>query len=114
MKRGEVHLIDFGVPRGSEPSGIRPALVIQNDVGNRVAGTTIVAAISSSGIDRVFPVEVRIDPPAGGLARPSKVDLALLLTIDRSRSTKRLGQLQPSIMQQVDRALRISLALADD
>lgn len=103
--------MDFGEPRGSEPAGLRPALVIQNDVGNRLSPNTIVASISSSGIDRIFPVEVRVDPPDGGLARPSKIDLSTLLTIDRARCTRLLGQLSRTTMRDVDRALRISLSL---
>ncbi|MBM3465538.1 MAG: type II toxin-antitoxin system PemK/MazF family toxin, partial [Armatimonadetes bacterium] len=58
MRRGEVYLVDFGTPRGSEPTGVRPALIIQNDIGNDKSPTTIVSVITSSGVSRVFPVEV--------------------------------------------------------
>jgi mRNA interferase MazF len=111
MKRGKVHLVDFGEPRGSEPSGIRPALVIQNDVGNRLSPNTIVAGISSNGLDRLFPVEVRVDPPEGGLDLLSKVDLSTLLTIDKARSQRLLGHLLTQTMRRVDRALIISLGV---
>lgn len=111
MKRGEVYLVDFGASRGSEPEGFRPALILQNDVGNQFAPNTIVAAISASGTGRTFPVEVRVDPPDGGLERPSKVDCSLLLTVDKRRCLQLLGRLGPGTMNRVDGALLLSLGL---
>jgi len=66
-RRGEVWMVDFSASRGSEQRGLRPALVIQNDIGNRFASTTIVAAISS--VVKVYPVTVRLSKGEGGLSR---------------------------------------------
>jgi len=109
-KRGEIWTVDFNPGRGSEQRGLRPALVLQNDVGNEFAGTTIVAAITSTV--RPYPVTVHLKGGEGGLAQESMVNLAQLLTADKQRLVRRLGSLPSSRMQQVEAALRISLGLA--
>lgn len=108
-KRGEVWLVNWNPARGSEQAGMRPALVIQNDIGNEKAPTTIVAAISGSV--RLYPMNVLLEPPQGGLNRPSIVKTSQILTITRDRLEKRLGQVDAACMGEVDRALRLSLAL---
>ena len=87
-RRGEIWLVNFNPARGSEQRGIRPALVIQNDVGNEFASTTIVAAITTRL--KKFPVTVVLDPGEGGLDEQSMVNLAQILTIDRHRLKRRL------------------------
>ncbi len=77
--RGEVWIVNWNPSRGSEQAGRRPALVIQNDIGNEKAATTIVAAISSS--IRIYPMNVKLDPPDGGLERPSIIKTSQLLTV---------------------------------
>ena len=109
-KRGEVWLVNWNPARGNEQAGIRPALVIQNDIGNEKAPTTIVAAISSSV--KTYPMNVLIEPPEGGLNRPSIVKTAQILTIAKDRLEKRLGHLGASRMEEVNRAIKVSLALA--
>jgi len=106
-RRGEVWLVNFNPGRGSEQKGIRPALVIQNDTGNIYASTTIVAAITSS--IKEFPVTVVVSASEGGLKLRSMVNLAQLLTIDKGRLQKRLGNLSESAMEHVDEAIRVSL-----
>jgi mRNA interferase MazF len=106
-RRGEVWLVNFNPGRGSEQRGIRPALVIQNDTGNIYAATTIVAAITSTL--KEFPVTVIVSPGEGGLKQRSMVNLAQLLTIDRGRLQKRLGQLGDAVMERITDALRVSL-----
>ena len=106
-RRGEVWLINFNPGRGSEQKGIRPAVVIQNDTGNIYASTTIVAAITST--IKEFPVTVVVATGEGGLRQKSMVNLAQLLTIDKHRLQKRLGNLTESTMGQVDEAIRVSL-----
>ena len=69
--RGEIWLVNWNPARGSEQAGKRPALVIQNDIGNEKAPTIIVAAISSSV--KLYPMNVKLDPPEGGLKRSSIV-----------------------------------------
>lgn len=106
-RRGEVWLVNFKPGRGSEQKGIRPALVIQNDTGNIYASTTIVAVITSTV--KEFPVTVVLSASEGGLKLRSMVNLAQLLTIDKGRLQKRLGNLSDSAMEHVDEAIRVSL-----
>ena len=108
-RRGEVWLVNWNPGRGSEQQRQRPALVIQNDIGNEKAATTIVAAISSSV--RLYPMNVKIDPPEGGLQHPSIVKTSQILTVDKSRMETKLGHLGKSTMVEVDRAVKLSLAL---
>ena len=109
-KRGEVWLVNFNPGRGSEQQGIRPAVIIQNDIGNQYSSTTIVAAVTTT-IKR-FPVTVVLNRREGGLKEVSMVNLAQLLTIDRERLIKRLGSLPSERLIQMDRAIAISLGLS--
>jgi len=109
-KRGEVWLVNWNPARGSEQAGRRPALVIQNDIGNEKAPTTIVAAISSSV--RIYPMNVQINPPEGGLDHPSIIMTSQILTISKERLEKRLGRLSKDRLDDVDRAIKLSLALS--
>ena len=108
-KRGEVWLINWNPARGSEQAGRRPAVVIQNDIGNEKAFTTIVAAISSSV--RIFPINIKIEPPEGGLELPSIVKTSQTLTVDKKRLEKRLGRLSKEKMEEVNQAIKLSLEL---
>ena len=108
-RRGEVWLVNFNPGRGSEQQGMRPALILQNDVGNQYAATTIIAAITTTL--RPYPVTVVVAPPDGGLAAPSMVNCAQLLTIDKSRLLQRLGALRRETLRQVDTALMVSLGV---
>lgn len=108
-RRGEVWLVNWNPARGSEQAGMGPALVIQNDIGNEKAPTTIVAAIS--GTVRIYPMNVLVKPPEGGLDRPSIVKTSQILTIAKDRLVKRLGNLSTSRMKDVDRAIKLSLNL---
>jgi mRNA interferase MazF len=109
-KRGEVWLVNWNPARGSEQAGKRPALVIQNDIGNEKAPTTIVAAISSSV--RIYPMNVQINPPESGLDHPSIIITSQILTISKERLEKRLGRLSKDRLDDVDRAIKLSLALS--
>ncbi len=109
-KRGEVWLVNWNPGRGSEQAGKRPALVIQNDIGNEKAPTTIVAAISSSL--RLYPMNVEINPPEGGLDLPSIIKTSQILTVSKERLEKRLGRLSKERMDDVDKAIKLSLALS--
>ena len=94
---------------GSEQAGRRPALVIQDDIGNEKAPTTIVAAISSTV--RVYPMNARAKPPEGALERPSIIKTSQILTISKKRLEKRLGSLSQERMDEVDGAIKLSLSL---
>ena len=108
-RRGEVWLVNWNPAKGSEQAGKRPALVIQNDIGNEKAPTTIVAAISGSV--RIFPMNVKIDPPEGGLDFPSIVKTSQIVTVDKRRLEKRIGRLGAEKMEQVNGAMKLSLEL---
>ena len=107
--RGEVWLVNWNPARGSEQAGKRPAVVIQNDIGNEKAPTTIVAAISSSV--KVFPMNVKVEPPEGGLDLASIVKTSQILTVDKKRLEKRLGELGREKMEEVNQAIKLSLDL---
>ena len=108
-KRGEVWLINWNPARGSEQAGIRPALIIQNNIGNDKSPTTIVVVISSS--IKLYPMNVKINPPEGGLDRPSIIKTSQILTVAKERLEKRLGRVSKERMDDVDRAIKLSLAL---
>ncbi len=107
--RGEVWLVNWNPARGSEQAGRRPALVIQNDIGNKKASTTIIAAISSSV--KIYPMNVKLDPPEGGLKRSSIVKTGQILTVSKERLEKRLGQISAEKIQEVNRSIKLSLDL---
>lgn len=108
-RRGEVWLVNFNPGRGSEQQGIRPALIIQNDVGNQYAATTIVAAITTT--IKIYPVTVAVKKGEGALKQRSMVNLAQILTIDTSRLHRRLGVLPAATVDRVNAAIRVSLDL---
>lgn len=109
-KRGEVYLVSFDPTIGHEIKKARPAVIIQNNIGNQYSPTVIVAAIAS-GRKTVYPVQVLIRPPQAGLRKVSIINLAQIRTIDKRRLGRRLGQLKPKVMKEVDKALLISMAL---
>jgi mRNA interferase MazF len=112
LHRGEIYLCSFDPTVGHEIKKTRPALVIQNDVGNRYSALTIVAAITSTVSPVPYPVEVVADPtPGNGLDVRSSIRLDQLRTVDRQRLVKRLGMADFSTMARVDEGLKISLGL---
>ena len=100
-------MVNFSPGRRSEQRGLRPALIIQNDVGNQYAATTIIAAITSR--IRIYPVTVSLGKGEGGLRQPSMVNLAQMITIDKSRLRRRLGVLRADLLNRVNAAIRVSL-----
>ncbi|HXA66712.1 MAG TPA: type II toxin-antitoxin system PemK/MazF family toxin [Bryobacteraceae bacterium] len=111
-RRGEIHLVEFDLSRGHEIQKTRPALIIQNDIGNRHSPVTKVAAITSA--ISAHPVAVSIAPTqANGLSVPSKIHLGQIRSVDRERLVKRLGVVDPTTMRRVDDALKISLGLVE-
>jgi mRNA interferase MazF len=113
-RRGEVWLVALDPTVGHEIKKTRPALVIQNDVGNRHSPLTIVAAMTSKVALVPYPVEVVVEPTrANGLQVPSAIRLDQIRTVDRRRLIRRMGVVGAAIQGQVDRALKISLGLVD-
>jgi mRNA interferase MazF len=112
-RRGEIYLVEFDPARSHEIQKTRPAVVIQNDIGNRYSPVTIVAALTSKLSPMPYPVEVVVTPGKGnGLTLPSAIELGQIRSVDRERLVKRLGALDAAIMVRVDDALKISLGLA--
>jgi len=110
VKRGEIYWVDWSPGRGSEQSGVRPSLIIQNDTGNRHSPTTIVATISTAP-ERPYPFLVRFTAVESGLERDSTVNLSAILTIDQTCLGDKCGELHNIKMAEVNEAIKISLAL---
>ena len=110
-RRGEVYLVNFDPTLGAEIRKTRPALILQNDVANRHSPITMVAAITSKFEQPLYPTEVLVDPPEGGLDVESVVLLNQVRSVDRQRLVRRLGSLKRETMLRVDRAIAISFGL---
>ncbi len=109
-RRGEIYWVRLDPVVGSEQGGTRPALVVQNDVGNERAPTTIVAPITSRLPAREYPFQARL--PEHLLGKPSVVSCAQIRTVAKARlSPEPIAALPPSLMRQVDRALMVALGL---
>jgi len=108
-KRGEVWMVNFNPGRGSEQKGVRPALIIQNDTGNQYAATTIIAAITST--IKKYPVTVVVPRGKGGLKEESMINLTQILTIDKGRLIRKIGQIEKEKIVEVDEAIKISLGV---
>ena len=111
LRRGEIYLVDFEPTRGAEIKKMRPALIIQNDIANHYSPITIVAAITSQVDEKLYPTEVYVKAPEGGLTIDGLVLLNQIRSIDKGRLVKRLGAVKPQTMRKVEDALRISLEL---
>jgi mRNA interferase MazF len=112
-KRGEIYLVNFDPTVGSEIQKTRPALILQNNISNQHSPITVVAALSSQFDAEIYPTEVLITPPEGGLSHPLVVLLNQIRSIDRQRLIKRLGVVSDQIMDCVNNAILISLGLID-
>lgn len=111
VKRGDVFFADLSPVVGSEQGGTRPVLILQNDIGNRFSPTVIVAAITAQIQKAKLPTHVEIDAIKYGFERDSVILLEQLRTIDKSRLTDKITQLDEKLMRDVDVALAISLGL---
>jgi mRNA interferase MazF len=110
IKRGEIYWVDWNPGRGSEQTGKRPALIIQNDIGNKHSTTTIIAACSSA-VERPYPFVVQLTAKESGLPKDCSVNLSRILTIDNSRLLDKAGELSEDKMSEVDQAIKNSLGL---
>ncbi|WP_310425581.1 type II toxin-antitoxin system PemK/MazF family toxin [Chamaesiphon sp. VAR_48_metabat_135_sub] len=111
--RGEIYLVNFDPTLGAELKKTRPALILQNDTSNQFSPITIVAGISSQFDRLLYPTEISIEAPEGGLERDSVVLLNQIRSIDRQRLIKKIGILTVETMLKIDRAIQISLGLID-
>ena len=111
IRRGDVFYADLRPVVGSEQGGIRPVLIIQNDVGNRHSPTVICAAITSRMNKAKLPTHIAIDAVQYHMVKDSVILLEQLRTIDKSRLREKVCHLDDNFMWQIDRSLRVSLGL---
>ena len=111
VKRGDIFYADLSPVVGSEQGGIRPVLIIQNDVGNKYSPTVIAAAITSQREKTKLPTHISVASGDCGLAKDSIVLLEQVLTIDKKRLKERMGTLNDAAMGMVDKALSVSFGL---
>lgn len=113
VRRGDVYFADLSPVVGSEQGGVRPVLIIQNDIGNRFSPTVIIAAITAQIQKAKLPTHVEIDAKKYGFERDSVILLEQIRTIDKQRLTDKITHLDDEMMEKVDEALQISLGLIE-
>ncbi len=113
VKRGEIYYADLSPVIGSEQGGVRPVLVVQNDIGNKYSPTVIVAAITSQIHKGKLPTHIEISASEYGLPKDSVILLEQIRTIDKKRLREKIGFLSPEAMKKVDEGLQISFGLID-
>ena len=111
IHRGDIYYADLSPVVGSEQGGVRPVLIVQNDVGNRFSPTVIAAAITSQKAMANLPTHILLDSKTTGLSRDSIVLLEQVRTIDKHRLKEHMGRLDERSMNRVDEALSISFGL---
>jgi len=109
IKRGELYYADLSPVVGSEQGGVRPVLVVQNDVGNKFSPTVIAAAVTSQLGKAKLPTHIALSGRDYGLQRDSVVLLEQIRTLDKTRLKEKIGELPSSVMERVNQALLISL-----
>lgn len=112
VKRGDIFYADLSPVIGSEQGGVRPVLVVQNDVGNKYSPTIIVAAITSQINKAKLPTHIEINAPDYGLPKDSVVLLEQIRTIDKKRLREKIGKFDDEMMRLVDDALKISIGFS--
>ena len=113
VKKGDLFFADLSPVVGSEQGGVRPVLVVQNDVGNKYSPTIIVAAVTSQTGKAKLPTHVQLEATQGGLSKNSVVHLEQLRTIDKQRIKERIRALSESQIPDVEKALSVSLGIAN-
>ena len=111
ISRGEVYFADLSPVVGSEQGGVRPVLIIQNDIGNRFSPTVIVAAITAQIQKAKLPTHVEINAEKYGFERNSVILLEQIRTLDKQRLTDKITKLDNDMMEKINQALEISLGL---
>lgn len=113
-KRGDIFIVNFDPTIGSEIKKTRPALVLQNNIGNKHSSVTIVAAITSHDPnEKLYPTEVFIEAKEGGLDNDSAILLGQIRTVDKQRLINKLGSVSTAKMLEVNKALDISLGMIE-
>ena len=113
VKRGDIYYADLSPVVGSEQGGMRPVLIIQNDVGNRYSPTVIAAAITSKMGKTRLPTHIDIYADKAGLAKNSVVLLEQVRTLDKRRLKEKMGHLDESSMSEINAAIAVSFGLGE-
>ena len=113
IKRGEIYYADLSPVVGSEQGGVRPVLIVQNDVGNKYSPTVIAAAITSQKFKTNLPTHISVNANDCGLSKDSIVLLEQIRTLDKQRLKERMGNLPENDMDRIDKALSVSFGLLD-
>ncbi len=111
VKRGELYFADLSPVVGSEQGGVRPVLVVQNDIGNKYSPTVIAAAITSKLNKAKLPTHIELSGKEYGLEKDSVILLEQIRTIDKTRLKEKIGELNSIKMNQVNKAMMISLGV---
>jgi mRNA interferase MazF len=111
IKRGDIYYADLSPVVGSEQGGIRPVLIIQNDVGNRYSPTVIAAAITSRQSKTKLPTHIPIEAGGCGLQKDSVVLLEQVRTLDKRRLKEKMGSVDIEAMKSINQALSVSFGL---
>jgi len=113
IKRGDIYYADLSPVVGSEQGGIRPVLVVQNDIGNKYSPTIIVSAITAKIDKAKLPTHVEISASEFGLPKDSVILLEQIRTVDKKRLKDKIGFLSPDLMKKVDEAIQISFGILE-
>ena len=113
VKRGDIYYADLSPVVGSEQGGVRPVLIIQNDVGNKYSPTVIAAAITSKINKAKMPTHIELSANEYGLNKDSVILLEQIRTIDKRRLREKIGRLDENVMCRVNNALYISFGLGE-
>ena len=111
VKRGDIYYADLSPVIGSEQGGIRPVLIVQNDVGNKYSPTVIAAAITSQQFKTKLPTHISVNASVCGLSKDSVVLLEQIRTLDKKRLKEKMGNLPETDMTRIDNALSVSIGL---
>ncbi len=111
VKRGDIFYAGLSPVVGSEQGGIRPVVIVQNDVGNRHSPTVIAAAITSQTAKAKLPTHIEVYADKYGLAKDSVILLEQIRTIDKTRLKEKMGHLEDDLMMKVDNAINVSFGL---
>ena len=113
IKRGDIYYADLSPIIGSEQGGLRPVLIIQNDVGNKYSPTVITAAITSQINKTKLPTHIEVPAENFGLAKNSVILLEQIRTIDKRRLKEKMGRLDDGLMEKVNDAISVSFGLSE-
>lgn len=114
IRRGDIYYADLSPVVGSEQGGVRPVLIVQNDIGNKHSPTVIAAAITSQINKAKLPTHIELQARSYGLSKDSVILLEQVRTIDKRRLKERMGRLDEGVMSRVDEAIAVSLGIKEE